>query len=222
MSQGSDVGDGHARLVPEVDQLACGEGKARLQVGGRKREVPPSVHHGLTAVSGFARGRSEARESVPVRPISEERIAAVLPLASKQVKAMIELQLVSGARPGEICAMRGCDLDTTGKYRLRSHKTAHHGHDRVLYLGPRAQEIVRPFLKHGLAAARDVMKSDDLRLMARKLTEMVAEMPKLDRTQRESVRADLRCKVRRLLAMYGYPPDLYATGAEASRVVGVQ
>jgi hypothetical protein len=27
-------------------------------------------------------------------------------------------------------------------------------------------------------------------------------------TQRESVRADLRRKVRRLLAMYGYPPDL--------------
>jgi type I restriction enzyme R subunit len=26
--------------------------------------------------------------------------------------------------------------------------------------------------------------------------------------QRESVRADLRRKVRRLLAMYGYPPDL--------------
>ena len=57
-------------------------------------------------------------------------------------------------------------------------------------------------------SAREVMKSDDLRLMARKLTEMVAELPKLDWTQRESVRADLRRKVRRLLAMYGYPPDL--------------
>jgi type I restriction enzyme R subunit len=57
-------------------------------------------------------------------------------------------------------------------------------------------------------SARDVMKSDDLRLMARKLTEMVANLPKLDWTQRESVRADLRRKVRRLLAMYGYPPDL--------------
>jgi type I restriction enzyme R subunit len=57
-------------------------------------------------------------------------------------------------------------------------------------------------------SAKEVMKSDVLRLMARKLTEMVAEMPKLDWTQRESVRADLRRKVRRLLAMYGYPPDL--------------
>jgi type I restriction enzyme R subunit len=57
-------------------------------------------------------------------------------------------------------------------------------------------------------SARKVMKSDTLRLMARELTEMIKKMPKLDWTQRESVRADLRRKVRRLLAMYGYPPDL--------------
>ncbi|MCY1180420.1 hypothetical protein D9M73_208620 [compost metagenome] len=52
------------------------------------------------------------------------------------------------------------------------------------------------------------MKSDELRLMARELAEMVKRMPRLDWAQRESVRADLRRKVRRLLAMYGYPPDL--------------
>ena len=57
-------------------------------------------------------------------------------------------------------------------------------------------------------SARQVMKSDQLRLMARELAEMVKKMPKLDWTQRESVRADLRRRVRRLLAMYGYPPDL--------------
>ena len=57
-------------------------------------------------------------------------------------------------------------------------------------------------------SARDVMKSDVLRLMARELAEEVKKMPKLDWTQRESVRADLRRKVRRLLARYGYPPDL--------------
>ncbi len=57
-------------------------------------------------------------------------------------------------------------------------------------------------------SAREAMQSDTLRLMARELTEMVRRMPKLDWTQREAVRADLRRKVRRLLAMYGYPPDL--------------
>src|SRR5574337_937138 len=61
-------------------------------------------------------------------------------------------------------------------------------------------------------SAREAMQSDTLRLMARELTEMGKKMPKLDWTQRESVRANLRRNVRRLLAKYGYPPDL-AEGA---------
>ena len=57
-------------------------------------------------------------------------------------------------------------------------------------------------------SAREAMQSDTLRLMARELTEMVRNMPRLDWTQRESVRASLRRNVRRLLAKHGYPPDL--------------
>lgn len=57
-------------------------------------------------------------------------------------------------------------------------------------------------------SAKSIMKSDTLRLMARELAEMVKKMPKLDWTERESVRATLRRNVRRMLAKYGYPPDL--------------
>ncbi len=57
-------------------------------------------------------------------------------------------------------------------------------------------------------SARKLMENDKLKLMARELTEMVRRLPKLDWTERESVRADLRRQVRRLLARYGYPPDL--------------
>lgn len=57
-------------------------------------------------------------------------------------------------------------------------------------------------------SAEEVMQSETLRAMARELTEMVKKMPKLDWTQRESVRATLRRNVRRMLAKYGYPPDL--------------
>ncbi len=57
-------------------------------------------------------------------------------------------------------------------------------------------------------SAKDIMQVDTLRLMARQLAETVKKMPKLDWTRRESVRADLRRQVRRLLAKYGYPPDL--------------
>jgi hypothetical protein len=49
-----------------------------------------------------------------------------------------------------VCGIRGCDLDTTGKlwiYRPSTHKTQHHGHRREIYLGPKAIEIVKQFLK---------------------------------------------------------------------------
>ena len=68
------------------------------------------------------------------------------------------------------------------------------------------------------------MKSDTLRLMARELSEMVTKMPKLDWTQRESVRADLRRHVRRLLAKFcpaGLVGRRDATRAKASRAVDV-
>ena len=68
---------------------------------------------------------------------------------------MVQLQAFSGARPGELCIMRGCDIDTTStpwKYRPASHKNAHRGYDRVIELGPQAREVVAKFLKPDLTA----------------------------------------------------------------------
>ena len=62
---------------------------------------------------------------------------------------MIELQLLTGMRPGEVTIMRGCDIDMTGTvwtYRPERHKTQRFGHARVIDFGPRAQEVVKPFL----------------------------------------------------------------------------
>jgi len=112
--------------------------------------VPPSVLHGLMAVSGLRLGRCGVRESEPVKPVPEAHVEAVKPFVSRQVWAMIELQRLTGCRPGEIVLMRGCDLDTTGElwvYRPAHHKTAIHGHTREIYLGPRARKIVESFLK---------------------------------------------------------------------------
>jgi len=116
--------------------------------------VPAAVIHGLQAVAGLRAGKSPARESDPVRPVAEEHVEAVYPFVSRQVRRMIELQLVTGMRPGEVCAMRDRDIDTTGRlwtYKPQKHKTAHHGYTRVVYLGPRAQRLLADFLKPDLA-----------------------------------------------------------------------
>jgi len=112
--------------------------------------VPPSVYHGLTAVTGLRKGRCGVRESKPVQPVPDEYVDAIRPHVSRGVWAMIELQRLTGMRAGEVTAMRGCDLDTMGKvwlYKPRLHKNAFREHERVVELGPRAKATIKPFLQ---------------------------------------------------------------------------
>ncbi|MBX3413902.1 MAG: tyrosine-type recombinase/integrase [Pirellulales bacterium] len=116
--------------------------------------VPTHVHHGLTAVTGLRRGRSEARETEPVKPAPEQDVEATLLMLPTVAADMVRLQRLSGCRPGEICLMRPCDLERTGAiwlYRPESHKCEHHDTERVIFLGPQAQVILRPYLLRGEA-----------------------------------------------------------------------
>ena len=118
--------------------------------GVENEKVPPDVLAALVAVRGLGKGRSNARETEPVKPVPIERVEAIQPFAKRPVWAMIQVQLLTGARPGEVLIMRGCDLDTTGDvwvYIPSSHKTEHHDRGRTIFIGPKAQAIIRPFLK---------------------------------------------------------------------------
>jgi len=118
--------------------------------GVENEVLPPSVYHGLAAVNGLRRNRTEAKETAPVLPVSNALVDAVQPVVSRQVWAIVELMRLTVARCGEIIAMRGMDLDVSGEvwlYRPSSHKTAHYGHERIIDLGPKAQAVVKSFLK---------------------------------------------------------------------------
>lgn len=56
-------------------------------------------------------------------------------------------------------------------------------------------------------SAKEAMQDETLKLIARELAERIKRKASLDWTRRETVRADMRRTVRRLLAKYGYPPD---------------
>jgi integrase len=125
-----------------------------------KKLVPVAVHDSLATVEGLKAGRSAARETAPVRPVADHVVEATLPHMRPQVAAMVRLQLLTGMRPGEVVVMRGMDLEMTGKvwaYHPGSdqgahgkHKTAHRGQDRVILIGPRAQDVLRPWLRLNL------------------------------------------------------------------------
>ena len=68
--------------------------------------VPATVLHALQAVAGLRYGRSEAKETEPVKPVPDAFVDAILPHVSPQIAAMVELQRITAMRSGEVTIMR--------------------------------------------------------------------------------------------------------------------
>jgi integrase len=117
--------------------------------------IPAGVYAALRTVPGIRQGRGAARETQPVKPVPVGHVEAALPFLPDPVAALVRVQLLTGCRAGEAMVMRAMDLTTSGEvwaYRPGSHKNKHRGLDRVIYLGPQAQAVVRPFLTTDLQA----------------------------------------------------------------------
>jgi len=111
--------------------------------------IPASIHEGLRSVAGLRYGRSEARETDPVKPVADNVIEATLPFVPPQIAAMIKLQRLTGMRPCEVVIMRPCDIDRTDTvwiYTPHDHKNRWRGHRKEVPLGPRVQEVILPFM----------------------------------------------------------------------------
>ena len=123
--------------------------------------APAEVWQGLLAVRGLAKGRTAARETDPIEPVEDSVVDATLPGLPEIVADMVRLQRLTGARPTEICIIRPCDINRTVDdahgntiwlYRPKSHKTEHHERNRVIAIGPRGQDVLRPYLLRDASA----------------------------------------------------------------------
>ncbi len=112
--------------------------------------VPLPIHQALATVAGLRKGRTSAREKLPVGPIADEVVAKTLPLLSPTVATMVRLQRLTGMRPQEVVLMRAVDIDRSDPqlwvYRPSRHKNEHHGRERRVFLGPKAQGLLEPYL----------------------------------------------------------------------------
>ncbi len=130
--------------------------------GESEELLPPATFHSLETVAGLRYGH--ARESKGVLPVQEDVLARTLPYLGPVVRAMVEFQLYTGARPGEMLSLRPRDFDRSGKVeltpgfatdtgtsiwsvRLEHHKNRHRGHYRVLLIGPKAQAVITPLME---------------------------------------------------------------------------
>lgn len=145
-----------ARFARSTCNLYTARLVAMFRWGVSHSLVSASVWHALQAVEALKAGRTAARDPAPRRPVLDDHITATLPhLAptkpeqAAKFAAMIQIQRLAGMRPGEICKLRPCDLDSNGdvwRYVVDKPKNAHRGRKQVYYLGPRAVVILAPHL----------------------------------------------------------------------------
>jgi integrase len=112
--------------------------------------VSAEVSGALKMVKALQEGRSEAREKPEVGPVPDAIVDRTLARISPLFADLIRLMRLSGMRPGEALALVDTDIDRADpdcwEYRPGSHKSQHRGRKRVVYLGPKCQAILSPWI----------------------------------------------------------------------------
>ena len=128
----------------------CNRIRRMFRWGVGHEMVEPEILQKLEAVDGLRKDRGEARESAPILPVGDSDVETVLCHVSPIVADMLMFQRLTGCRPNEVCQLRPCDVDRSDRdvwqYRPPRHKTEHHDCSRVVFIGPQAQAILRPYL----------------------------------------------------------------------------
>ena len=152
--------------------------------------VRVATYQALMTLQGLQEGRCDCPEGEPVEPVSLADVEAVLPLLAIPLQGAARFQLATASRPNEALQLRLRDLDRSGAvwiYRPGSHKTTHHGKDRLILVGPRAQAVI---LDHATAdpeayvfgvpgsGGKKAYRRDNYALAIRRGCERVFEMPK--------------------------------------------
>ncbi|MDZ4685397.1 MAG: tyrosine-type recombinase/integrase [Planctomycetaceae bacterium] len=112
--------------------------------------VEPVTLQRLEAVAGLAAGKTEAKDRPRRESVPAANVDAVKGAVSPLVRDLMDLQLLTGCRPGELLLLTTGMIDRSAAVwtaTLEDHKTAHHGKTRRLHFGPKAQTILAKSLK---------------------------------------------------------------------------
>lgn len=112
--------------------------------------IPAAVKAELTQVKGVKRGRTQAPEMPPVRPVDDATIEATVAAMTPNTADMVRVHRLTGMRPCELCALRWSLIDTSRTpwiYRVppEANKNSWRGEigqPRVVLIGPKARAIL--------------------------------------------------------------------------------
>lgn len=112
--------------------------------------VPSTRYESVRLLENIAQGQRPELDSEKVECVCEADIEAILSLVPRPVWGLIQTQLLTAARPGELVQLRARDIQRLPEgcwyADLTHHKTAHHGKQRRLIFGPKAQAVLTEFL----------------------------------------------------------------------------
>lgn len=185
--RGHRYGQGWARSV-------CNRALSRIKLVFRLAEAQGLVQEGtyehLKTVPGLELDQAGVRETDDRAPVPADVVEKTLPHCNHVVRAIVELLLLTAARPKEIRLLTPASIAQDGRIevakgywitlgagcwgcRLKRHKTAHKKQRRVILFGPQAQAVLRPFLdrpadQYLFSPAEAMTKRDENRRASRK------------------------------------------------------
>lgn len=141
-------------------------------------KCPAATLDALRSVDSLREGRALARrdgaelvprESPPVGAVPSDYLTRFIdsdgqdgrPFVPRMLRAMVQVQLLTGMRPGELVRLRPIDIDQSApvwRYVPSSPITGRPSHKtdrrqaRVVLIGPRAQALLRPYLSTSTGA----------------------------------------------------------------------
>ena len=123
-----------------------------LSWGTAEEYVPASVVQACRELRNLQAGRcGDIPEQRDVQPVTLEQVEAVRSQLTLVLRAMVDIELLTGMRPQEVRNMTWGQIDRSDAevwcYQPRRHKTKGKGKMRRIFIGPSGQRILSQFLK---------------------------------------------------------------------------
>lgn len=103
----------------------------------------------LDTVQPLLKGKVDVPEPDPISPAPIRDVVKTMKHLHATIETMVRVELRTGMRPGEVCAMKEADIDRTKHvwfYTPPLHKTSYLDKDRPIAIGPRVQRLLAPYL----------------------------------------------------------------------------